>query len=95
MIEQQTLSTLRAEKGYYTTRELAELYHCTPTTICNWLRKGWLQGDKMSDKRDDAKRDTRHWRIWPQQIEEQELRRDELIELSKRYWPMLLARMKG
>jgi len=94
-LEQETLTGFRNTKSYYTTRELAELYHVTPTTICNWLRRGWLAGDKTTDKGKDAKHERRRWHIWPGQIEEMETRRDELIEASRRYWVKAYVKMRA
>jgi transposase len=86
---QHTLSTLRVEKDYYTTKQVAEIYHVTQVTVCNWLRKGWLQGEKKSDGKSSR------WHIFPQQLEDEiEQHRDELIEQSKRYWMRLLVKMR-
>ena len=92
---QQTLSTLRAEKGYYTTRELAEYFGVTSTTICNWLRKGWLAGDKTTDGGKDAKHERRRWHVWPGQIEDMHAREQELIEASRRYWVRTFVKMRA
>lgn len=95
MIEQQTtLTGFRNTKSYYTTREVAELYKVTPTTVCNWLRAGWLKGDKVTDQGKDAKHERRHWHIWPGQLEDMELRRDELIAESRRYWMRIYRKMR-
>lgn len=63
--QRQTLNGLRATKGYYTTREIAEIYHVTPTTVCNF----------------------------PQAVEDFELRKEELIEQSRRYWVRLIRQL--
>jgi excisionase family DNA binding protein len=84
---QHTLSTLRVEKDYYTTKQVAEIYHVTPTTICNWIRKGWLQAYKQGEGKS-------RWRIYPQSIEDVETHKEELIEASRKYWVRLLVKMR-
>ncbi len=92
--EQPTLSNFRAEKGYYTTRELAEIYHVTPQTICNWIRRGWLQAEMREPISKGAKTMRGRYRIFPQTVEDIEQHKDELIEASKRYWIHLLVKMR-
>jgi len=84
---QHSLSTIRVEKDYYTTKQVSEIYHVTPQTISNWCRKGWLQAHRQGEGKS-------RWRIHPQAIEDVELRRDELIELSKKYWVRLRVKMR-
>jgi len=92
--EQPTLSNLRAEKGYYTTKEVAELYHVTPQTIANWIRSGKLQGEMREPVSKKAKTMRGRYRIFPQAMEDIEQHREALIEASRRYWPGLLAKMR-
>jgi predicted transcriptional regulator of viral defense system len=92
--EQPTLSNFRAEKGYYTTREIAEIYHVTPQTVCNWMRRGWLQGEMREPLSEKAKTTRGRYRIFPQAVEDIEIHREELIEQSRRYWVRLLVKMK-
>ena len=92
--QQPSLSNFRAEKGYYTTREVAEIYHVTPTTICNWIRAGKLQGEMREPVSKGAKSMRGRYRIFPQAVEDIESHRAELIEASRRYWPSLLAKMR-
>jgi excisionase family DNA binding protein len=88
LIAEKTLSQTRVERDYYTTRQVAELYHVTPQTVSGWIRKGWLQATRLGDGRS-------RWRVHPQQLEDEiEMHRDELVELSRRYWPMLLMKMR-
>jgi len=90
--EQPTLSNLRVEKGYYTPKEVSELYHVTPQTVCNWCRAGILQADKRESLVKNAKR--HRWHIHPQAIEDIETRQEQLIEASRKYWVRLLVKMK-
>jgi transposase len=79
---------LRVEKDYYTTKQVAEIYHVTQVTVCNWCRKGWLQADRQGQGKSK-------WRIFPQQLEDEiEAHRDELIEASRKYWIRLLVKMR-
>ncbi|HEY4034802.1 MAG TPA: hypothetical protein VGL94_12650 [Ktedonobacteraceae bacterium] len=92
--EQPTLNNFRAEKGYYTTREIAEIYHVTPQTICSWIRRGWLQAEMREPVSKQAKTMRGRYHIFPQAIEDIETHKDELIEASKRYWISLLVKMR-
>jgi hypothetical protein len=92
---QPTLSNFRVEKGYYTTREIAEIYHVTPTTVCNWIKSGRLQGEMWEPVSKGAKTNRGRYRVFPQAVEDVEFYREELIEASRRYWPSLLAQMKS
>ena len=84
---QQTLSSIRVARDYYTTKQVSEIYHVSQVTVCNWVRKGWLKAHKQGEGKG-------RYRIHPQAIEDVELRRDELIELSKKYWVRLLVKMR-
>ena len=94
LYEQPTLNNFRAEKGYYTTREIAEIYHVTPQTICNWIRRGWLQAEMREPISKQAKTMRGRYRIFPQAVEDIEMHKDELIEASRRYWVSLLVKMR-
>ena len=94
LYEQPTLNNFRAEKGYYTTREIAEIYHVTPQTICNWIRRGWLQAEMREPISKEAKTMRGRYRIFPQAVEDIEIHRDELIEASRRYWVSLLVKLR-
>ena len=89
---QKTLANIRAQKGYYTPREVSELYHVTTQTVCNWCRAGVLKAYKSDPITKKAKGERTHWRIYPEQIEEIEVRRDDLIEESRRYWVRLYVK---
>ena len=94
LYEQPTLNNFRAEKGYYTTREIAEIYHVTPQTICNWIRRGWLQAEMREPISKEAKTMRGRYRIFPQAVEDIEIHKDELIEASRRYWVSLLIKLR-
>jgi len=91
---QQTLSELRVAKDYWTPREVAELYHVTPQTVCNWCRSGILKADKRETVSKNAKGEKHRWRIHPQQIEEIETtHKERLIEESRKYWMRLYVKL--
>jgi len=93
---QQTLSGMRATKDYWTPKEVSQLYHVSPQTVCNWCRSGILKADKRETVSKKSKGERHRWRILPGQIEEIEtVHRDELIELSRKYWVRLLVKMKN
>lgn len=88
MIAEKTLSQIRAERDYYTTKQVAEIYHVSQPTVCNWCRKGWLKAERAGQGKSK-------WRIFPQQLEDEIAeKREELIEASKKYWIRLLVRMR-
>lgn len=89
---QTTLSNLRVEKDYYTTKQISEIYHVSQATVCSWCRKGWLQADREKNLKSPGRGGK--WRVFPQQLEDIEANKDTLIELSRRYWVSLLARMR-
>jgi Helix-turn-helix domain len=76
--EQLSLNGFRVAKGYYTTREVAELYHVTPHTVCNWINRGWLEAS-----RPDGKKKAGNWHIHPQSIEDIDRATDELIRANR------------
>jgi hypothetical protein len=89
---QQTLSNLRVEHDYYTTRQVSEIYHVSLATACTWCRKGWLQADR--ERKLNSRGRGGRWKIHPKQLEDVESRKDELIEQSRRYWMRLYVKMK-
>jgi hypothetical protein len=91
---QPTLSNLRAEKDYYTPKQIAEIYHVSAQTVCLWCRTGILKADKRESVSEKAKGNGHRWRIYPSAIEDIEAHKDDLIEASKRYWVRLLVKMR-
>ena len=90
---QPTLSNLRVEKDYYTTKQISEIYHVSQATACNWCRKGWLKAE-MKAPGPGAKGGRSRWQIFPQQLEDIESHKEELIEASRKYWVRLLVKMR-
>ena len=92
--QQPTLSNLRVEKDHYSPREVAEIYHVSPQTVCNWCRNGVLKADKRETVSKKAKGERHRWHIHPQSIEDVEMHKEELIEASRKYWIRLLVKMR-
>jgi predicted site-specific integrase-resolvase len=82
-----TLQELRVKKDYYTVAQVAEIYHVSQVTVCNWCRAGILQAHKEGDGKG-------RWKVHPQAIEDIETRQEELIEASRKYWVRLLVKMR-
>jgi len=91
---QQTLSGLRVDKDYYSPKQVAEIYHVTPQTVCNWCRNGILQADKRESVSKGSKGERHRWHIHPQAIEDIESCKEDLIDASRKYWVRLLVKMR-
>jgi DNA-binding transcriptional MerR regulator len=92
--DQPTLSNFRCEKDYYTTRELSEIYDVSIATIRTWILKGYLKGEMVSPVSPKSKTMRGRYRIYPQGLlDDIEVHRKELIELSMKSWPVLLAKL--
>jgi len=93
--QQPTLSNFRAEKDFYTTREMSEIYGVSISTIRTWIQQGILKGEMVSPVSSKAKTMRGRYRIYPHGLlEDIEVYRSELIELSMKSWPTLLAKLK-
>jgi len=92
---QLTLSNFRAEKDFYTVPEIAEIYQVSPATIRMWIKKGYLKGEMREPVSRKAKTDRGRYRVYPRGLlDDIEVHRNELIELSMKSWPVLLAKIK-
>jgi hypothetical protein len=89
---QQTLSGVRFEKGHYTTKEVSEIYHVSQASVCAWCRKGWLKADR--EKTIGSSGRGGRWKVMPDQLEQVEARKEELIELSRHYWIRLFVKLQ-
>ena len=91
--KQQSLSNFRCTKDYYTVTEFAEVVGVSRVTIIDWLHAGILKGELAPPKTKKAKRG--QWHIYPAGLmQDIKVHREELIEISMKSWPMLLARIK-
>jgi len=84
--EQLSLSGFRVEKGYYTTREVLELYSVSQHTVIDWINKGWMDASRL-----DGKKKPGHWRVHPQSIEDIDRATQEILRANRG----LLVRVYG
>ena len=89
---QKTLWNEAITKDYLTPQQVAELCHVSDTAVYAWIKKGWLEADKIYGK-EGAKVGRYH--ISPLILEELEKQREQIIEESKRYWVRLYAQFTG
>jgi len=93
--KQLTLSNFRAEKDFYTVPEIAEIYQVSQPTIRMWIKKGYLKGEMYEPVSRKAKTMRGRYRVYPKGLlDDIEVYRSELIELSMKSWPTLLAKLK-
>src|SRR5215469_11003772 len=93
--KQMTLSNFRAEKDFYTVREISEIYGVSMSTVRTWIKKGYVKGEMREPVSSKAKTMRGRYRIYPKGfLEDVEVYRSQLIELSMKSWPTLLARIK-
>jgi DNA-binding transcriptional MerR regulator len=91
---QPTLSNFRCEKDWYSVREIAEIYKVSTSTIRSWIIKGYLKGEMVAPVSAKAKTMRGHYRVYPSGLlDDIELHRAELIEISMKSWPVLLAKL--
>jgi excisionase family DNA binding protein len=76
--EQLSLNGFRVAKGYYTTVEVAELYHVSQDTVRSWIKREWL-----SAHRDDVGKRGSNWKIHPQSIEDIDRATDDLLRANR------------
>jgi hypothetical protein len=93
--KQMTLSNFRAEKDFYTVTEMSEIYKVSPSTIRMWIKKGYLNGEMREPVSSKAKTMRGRYRVYPKGLlDDIEVYRNELIELSMKSWPTLLGKIK-
>jgi excisionase family DNA binding protein len=88
--EQLSLNGFRVEKGYYTTREVAELYGVSQHTVTNWIKREWMQAS-----RSDGKKKPGNYHIHPQCIEDIDRATEELVRKNRRLLVMAYGRSSG
>jgi hypothetical protein len=93
--KQMTLSNFRAEKDFYTVTEMSEIYKVSPSTIRMWIKKGYLNGEMREPISAKAKTMRGRYRVYPKGLlDDIEVYRNELIELSMKSWPTMVAKIK-
>src|SRR5436305_11500935 len=84
--EQLSLSGFRVEKGYYTTREVSELYSVSQHTVIDWINKGWMDASRL-----DGNKKPGHWRVHPQSIEDIDRATQEILRAIGGCWCVCMA----
>ena len=86
---QKTLWHEAITMDYLTPQQVAELYHVTESAVYDWIKKGWLEADKVYGKSANVGR----YHISPLVLEEMDRQREHIIEESKRYWMRLYVKL--
>jgi excisionase family DNA binding protein len=89
--QQKTLWHEALTYDYLTPQQVAELYHVTDSTVYDWIKKGWLEADKVYGKSAKVGR----YHVSPIILDHMDKQREQIVEESKRYWMRLYARMGG
>jgi excisionase family DNA binding protein len=87
--EQLSLDGFRVQKGYYTTREVAELYKVSQDTVVKWVKRGWMDAHRL-----DGKKKAGNYRIHPQCIEDIERATEDLIRQNRRLLVMAYGKAR-
>jgi phosphate/sulfate permease len=92
--EQRYLNGFELKKEAYTTKEVAEIFGVTVSTVHAWIKSGCINGVMVAPVSKKAKTDRGRYRIYSDGLHDLELRRDALVRASMRYWPRLMAKMR-
>lgn len=94
--KQLILSNFRAEKDFYTVREISEIYGVSMSTVRTWIKKGYVKGEMREPVSSKAKTMRDRYRTYPKGfLKDVEVYQSQLIELSMKSWPTLLAKLKN
>jgi len=91
--QQRYLNGFELTKEWYSTREVAELFGVTVSTVHAWIKSGCINGIMMAPKTKKAKTDRGRYRIYGDGLHDLELKRDTLIRESMRYWPRIMKKL--
>jgi len=91
--QQRYLNGFELTKEWYSTREVAELFGVTVSTVHAWIKSGCINGVMMAPKAKKAKTDRGRYRIYGDGLHDLELKRDTLIRESMRYWPRIMKKL--
>ena len=91
--QQRYLNGFELTKEWYSTREVAELFGVTVSTVHAWIKTGCINGVMMAPKTKKAKTDRGRYRIYGDGLHDLELKRDTLIRESMRYWPRIMKKL--
>jgi excisionase family DNA binding protein len=92
--QQRYLNGFELTKEWYSTREVAELFGVTVSTVHAWIKSGCINGVMMAPKTKKAKTDRGRYRIYGDGLHDLELKRDTLIRESMRYWPRIMKKLE-
>lgn len=91
--EQRYLNGFELKRESYTTREVAEIFGVSVSTVHSWIKTGWINGVMQAPKKKKAKTDRGRYAIFSDGLHDLELKRDMLVRASMKYWPSIMARM--
>jgi len=91
--QQRYLNGFELTKEWYSTREVAELFGVTVSTVHAWIKSGCINGVMMAPKTKKTKTDRGRYRIYGDGLHDLELKRDTLIRESMRYWPRIMKKL--
>jgi len=90
---QRYLNGFELKKEAYTTAEVAELFGVTQHTVINWIKSGRLNGAMLAPVSKKAKTDRGRYRVYSDGLHDLELKREQLVKMSMKFWPSLMAKM--
>lgn len=91
--EQRYLNGFELKKEWYSTREVAELFGVSVSTVHAWIKSGCINGVMMAPTSKKTKTDRGRYRVYNDGLHDLELKRDTLIRASMRYWPRLMKKI--
>jgi len=91
--QQRSLNGFELKREWYSTKEVAELFGVTVSTVHAWIKSGCINGVMMAPKAKKAKTDRGRYRIYSDGLHDLELRRETLIRESMRYWPRIMKKL--
>jgi len=89
LYSQKTLWHEALTMDYLTPQQVAELYHVSESSVYDWIKKGWLEAEKVYGKSAKVGR----YHISPLVLEEMDQQRERIVEESKRYWMRLYVKL--
>ena len=92
--EQRYLNGFELKREWYSTKEVAEIFGVSISTVHAWIKSGCINGVMMAPKTKKAKTDRGRYRIYAETLHDIELKKDALIKASIRYWPKLMQKIK-
>jgi hypothetical protein len=91
--EQRYLNGFELKRGYYSAKEVAEIFGVSVPTVHAWIKSGCINGTMMAPTSKKTKTDRGRYRIFADGLHDLELKKETLIRESMRYWPRLMKKM--